>query len=453
MNLLTAKPAAIPAHLAEHLASRSRPLSLQELMDEVGLPVSRATMFRYLVAARDQGLVIMSGQARRSVWTATHGPRLAVLRQQLALPVEKRPVVAYEEGFVDEYVPNKTTYLTSDQIKRLHDQCKPGSAAFATLSPHDRSLFMCGLSFASSRLEGNPYDLAATEKLIEMGQEKIGASPTETTMVLNHHEAVRYLVDNIHFPRLKNDVTVSTGDVKSLHSLLSAYLLKDPMMCGCIRHSAVRIKDSSYVPLAFREHIERAFTALIDKARLIEDPYEQAFFLLVHIPYLQPFEDCNKRTARVACNIPLLKSGVVPMSWMDVDHHAYIEGTLGVYERNNTSLLAEVFVDGYIRASERFNVMQRSCEPNETLVRYRSEIKATVRSVVLGGDVDVSDEVAPADLDEFNLLVQQELKQIEALSPGALIRFKLTENDAKAWMAHLPVFSAGENVQRERQRA
>lgn len=443
----------MPGYLAEYLASRSKPLNTHQLLEETGLGISRSTMCRYLQAARDQGLVEMQGNARNAVFTATQGPKLAVLREQLAMPLDKRPVVSYDEGFVEDYVPNHSRYLTQAQIQRLHHQCRPGTAAFATLDPHDRSLFMCGLSFASSSLEGNPYDMAATEKLIELGQQKKGASRSETTMVLNHHEAVRYLVDNIHFPRLKNDVSVSTFDIKSLHTLLSQYLLKNPEMCGAIRNSAVTIRDSSYVPLAYREHIERAFTTVVDKAKVIEDPYEQAFFLLVHLPYLQPFEDCNKRTARVACNIPLLKGGVIPMSWMDVDHRAYIEGTIGVYERNNVSLLAEVFVAGYIRASERFNAMQKSCEPSETQVRYRSEIKSTVRAVVHGDDVDLSNEINPADMEEFNLLVQQELRQLRDLNPGALIRLKLTEQDVLVWMRRTPSVTSAEVLRRERQRA
>ena len=39
----------------------------------------------------------------------------------------------------------------------------------------------------------------------------------------------------------------------------------------------------------------------------INDAFEQAFFLMVHIPYLQAFEDINKRVSRLSANIPLIK--------------------------------------------------------------------------------------------------------------------------------------------------
>ncbi|WAH61865.1 Fic family protein (plasmid) [Pseudomonas silvicola] len=47
------------------------------------------------------------------------------------------------------------------------------------------------------------------------------------------------------------------------------------------------------------------FDIIIKKARLINNPVESAFFLWVNIAYLQPFEDGNKRTSRLAANIPL----------------------------------------------------------------------------------------------------------------------------------------------------
>jgi hypothetical protein len=197
----------------------------------------------------------------------------------------------------------------------------------------------------------------------------------------------------------------------------------------------VRIKHSSYAPPSLPELIEREFLAVADKAQQIRDPYEQAMFLLVHVPYLQPFEDCNKRTARVGCNIPLLKGGVVPMSWLDVNHTDYIDGILGVYERNNVTLLTEVFVDGYIHSSERFNVMRASLQPNDAVVRYRGPLRSTVRAVVLGGDVSFEDEVAPADQANFCAFVEKELDQLRRCNAAALLQYRLAEGDVRAWLA------------------
>jgi Fic family protein len=42
---------------------------------------------------------------------------------------------------------------------------------------------------------------------------------------------------------------------------------------------------------------------MLSKAGSIGDPFERAFFLMMHLQYLQPFEDVNKRVSRLAANI------------------------------------------------------------------------------------------------------------------------------------------------------
>jgi len=64
--------------------------------------------------------------------------------------------------------------------------------------------------------------------------------------------------------------------------------------------------------------IEECFDQLIIRAQKIHDPYEQAFFLLVQLPYLQAFDDVNKRTSRLAANIPLIINNLCPISFVDV---------------------------------------------------------------------------------------------------------------------------------------
>lgn len=421
--------------IARHLAARSRPQSLSALIDDMGFDtLHRSTVWRWLKAAQDMGMVELHGDKKSSTWSASEALLREVLRGQLNEPLSKRPRVPYQEGFLEEYIPNKSAYLSKKEIARLHRQCAIGSAEFSSLTMRDQSHFLCGLSYASSSMEGNVYDFIATEKLLLDGLEKENATPTETAMVLNHHMAVRHLVDNIHFPNRKNDVNVKVRDIKEIHGLLSTNLLKDPGMCGAVRHAPVKINQSSYIPLAVHELIERALSTVCQKASQIEDPYEQAFFLLVHLPYLQPFEDCNKRTSRVACNVPLLRKGVVPMSWMDVNQTSYNEGLVGIYERNNTALLSEVFVDGYMHSTERFEIMQRSAAPNEVQIRYRAAAKEVIRSLILDGDSAAPNDVAPGDVDAFKVHVEQELGLLRAGNIGALVRYGLREGDIDAWM-------------------
>lgn len=57
---------------------------------------------------------------------------------------------------------------------------------------------------------------------------------------------------------------------------------------------------------------------MLAKATAIEDAFEQAFFVMVQLPCLQPFVDVNKRVSRLAANIPLIKRNLAPLSFVDV---------------------------------------------------------------------------------------------------------------------------------------
>lgn len=76
--------------------------------------------------------------------------------------------------------------------------------------------------------------------------------------------------------------------------------------------------------------IEECFQQFLDTASAIRDPFEQAFFAMVHLPYLQSFEDVNKRVSRLAANIPLIQENLCPLSYVDTPERAYVDGLLGV---------------------------------------------------------------------------------------------------------------------------
>lgn len=124
--------------------------------------------------------------------------------------------------------------------------------------------------------------------------------------------------------------------------------------------------------------------ALLAKAARISDPFEQSFFLLVHIPYLQPFADVNKRTSRIASNIPLLKADLAPMSFFAIDDHDYIHGLLGVYELNDVSLLREAFVNGYIETARRYRYLRpEAIRIDRVEVVYRRFTNRAVRRCIV----------------------------------------------------------------------
>jgi Fic family protein len=421
--------------IADHLADRSRGLSRSALIESMGMSdVDETTFYRWLNRAKEEGLVRMEGQGNQAVWVASENLRRAKAREMISRPLGKRSVVTYDQLWLQDYVPNKTTYLSSAELARLHDRCPLGSAPISEMDQHDLSLFLCGLPYGSSRMEGNSYDFLATVDLIERNMILKSASKAETQMILNHHQAVRYLIENIRFPGEYDDIRVSINSLKTIHSLLADNLLKNPSEAGVIRGSSVVIKYSSYKPLDGRESINGCLASIIEKAVQIEDPFEQAFFLTVHLPYLQPFVDCNKRTARVTCNIPLLRAGVVPMSWMDVDPKAFSDGLVSIYELNEPGLLAEVFVDGYLRSVERFNIMSHAREPDEVVLKYAPEIREAVRSRVLDGQEIVPNSVSAEDEGAFISRVEMELDQLRNYDEARMHRNKIKRGDIASWL-------------------
>src|SRR6185312_16749389 len=125
------------------------------------------------------------------------------------------------------------------------------------------------------------------------------------------------------------------------------------------------------------------FTLLLDKGAKVRDPFEQSFFLMAQLPYLQPFLDVNRRTSRLAANIPLIKSNLVPLSFVDVPDKLYIDGLIVVYELNRVELLRDVYLWAYERSVRRCKTVRDSLpEPDAFRLKYRSEIADVVRHAV-----------------------------------------------------------------------
>jgi Fic family protein len=185
-------------------------------------------------------------------------------------------------------------------------------------------------------------------------------------MVLNHKAAIEFLVD------AADEMGFDRRTILNLHALLSDNLLGDPRASGRIRAIPVSIGKSVYEPLAVPQLIDEIFSQILSTASAMADPYEQAFFVTVQLPYLQPFEDVNKRVSRLAANIPLIRHNLCPLSFLDVPEDQYIEGLLEIYELNRIELLREVFVWTYERSCQGYHAVRHSLGgPDAFRLRYR----------------------------------------------------------------------------------
>ena len=358
---------------------------------------------------------------------------IAYVRQ----PVGRRQPVGYDRSFLDGYRPNESSYLDDAARARLAEIGRPQiqAAPAGTYAKQILNRLLIDLAWNSSRLEGNTYSLLDTRRLLDFGEVAQGHEQLEAQMILNHKDAIEFLVANA------DEIGFNRYTILNLHALLANNLLADPSAVGRLRHIAVGIEGSTFHPLEVPGQIEENFNQLLDTATAIRDPFEQAFFMMVQLPYLQPFDDVNKRVSRLAANIPLIQANLAPLSFTDVPNGLYARATLGVYERNDIAALRDVFLWAYERSAARYAAVRQSLgEPDPFRLRYRDRLRTTVRDIVRA-PMDrqaarahltnvAHEEVTPEDREQFIEIAETELL---GLHEGNFARYQVRPSEFSAW--------------------
>ncbi|HBL74501.1 MAG: cell filamentation protein Fic [Bacteroidetes bacterium GWF2_42_66] len=194
------------------------------------------------------------------------------------------------------------------------------------------------LSWKSSQIEGNTYSLLETEKLLKEKQTASGKTKEEAIMLLNHKEALDFIIDN---PDYLNPLSVSK--IEDIHSIL----VKELVVERNIRKRRVGISGTNYRPLDNEFQILEALTNTCDLINRKENVFEKALLALVLISYIQPFVDGNKRTARIVSNAILMDNNYCPVSFRTVDSINYKKAMLLFYEQNNISNFKEIFINQF----------------------------------------------------------------------------------------------------------
>lgn len=418
-----------------------------------------ATVRRHLDALCASGALVRDGKARATRYrlakstgaTTAHSPSQAPspapwiadepqghpnwspaaleLQRRLDLPLAARDPVSYQRDFVERYVPNQTWLMPSalaEQLYaagRLREQQPAGTYVRKVLEQ-----LLIDLSWSSSRLEGNRYTLLATEELFKRG---VAGTDADSVMLLNHKAAIEFLVDAVPQQGL------TTSLIRNLHAVLMQDLLAQSDALGAIRTKVVNISDTVYVPTQVPAILEEMLGVMVEKAKLIKNPIEAAFFLWVNLAYLQPFEDGNKRTSRLAANMPLMLYNCAPLSFLDVDVKDYARAMLGVYELRDVSLAVDLFAWAYQRSLKKYAVVKESLgAPDSVRVRYREHLIEAIGLVVREHQpvraaleaLGLSEHSAPG----FKALLLDELKKLEAFNCA---RYRLTMSATQAWIA------------------
>jgi len=334
-------------YMPKELSKRTLQYRLQQMV-KIGtlFTKGRGKNSKYCLAAP---LLLMAGESPRHYSILPLSVEALKVKESVSLPIPLRKPVTYKHSFLEAYEPNKTFYLTESMLEKLH-QLGAGAERGRPAGTYAKKIFqrlLIDLSWNSSRLEGNTYSLLETEKLLATGEALPGKHVAETQMIVNHKDAIEYLVS------MSEDININSYTILNLHGLLAHNLLNSTA-CGRLRVIPVRIGKSVYLPPEIPQVIEDGFRTIVQKAAAILNPYEQSFFLMVHLPYLQPFQDVNKRVSRLAGNIPLIRENLSPISFVDVPEEEYIQGLLAVYELNRIELFRDVFVWAYERSALQY---------------------------------------------------------------------------------------------------
>jgi hypothetical protein len=441
--------------IAAVIANAESGLDIHGIAAEANLGLDRRTLQRRLETLVGAGQVVRAGNGSSSRYQRRDGAapsavaspvaqpvvplskRGAKVQAAIGRPLAARGIVGYERGFLDAYRPNVTRYLSKSEQTHLRSIGQPNIAAqpAGTYAKNVLNRLLIDLSWNSSRLEGNTYSLLDTKRLVDFGQEAAGKDRREAQMILNHKAAIEFLVrsaDEIGFDRLT---------LLNLHALLADGLLEDPDSPGRLRTILIGIDGSTYHPPGVPQLVAECFDQILATAGAVADPFEQALFVMVQLPYLQPFDDVNKRVSRLAANIPLIKGNLCPLSFIDVPKDIYTQATLGVYELNDIALLKDVFIWAYERSASRYAVVRQQIgEPDPFRFRHRAALQEVVGEVIRRGmdrqaAFDHLKSWAAARLEAGDQAPFRELAEAEltALHEGNFARYQIRPTEFMAW--------------------
>lgn len=381
--------------------------------------------------------ILRDSRAEQPIDTIPLSAEAKSVRESVSRPLSLRKPVGYNRTFLDGYIPNETCYLPAetcaqlDGFGRIYQDNQPAGTYAREI--HNRLLI--DLSWNSSRLEGNTYSLLETDRLLEAGAVAEGKDVREAQMILNHKAAIELLLDD------SVDIGFNRYTICNLHALLADHLLADQGACGRLRTKPVGVTGTLFHPLGVPQMIEECFDMLLEKAEAIVNPFEQAFFVMVQLPYLQPFVDVNKRVSRLAANIPLIRMNLCPLSFVHVPERHYTGGVLGVYELNAIAYLRDVFTWAYQQSSDRYSAVRQTLgDPDPFLLRHRIQIKALVGTVVRSSMSKTeaiawirSQTAGMASISEQQRLIEIVETELMCLHLGNIARYALRPSDFDDW--------------------
>ncbi len=327
-------------------------ISRGEIASYLTEDVNERTLKRIIAEAVSRGDILVHGKARATKYSLSPQAHITMpldLATYFEKDVDERIVQeSFNFSLIREILP-KVNLFTADEMHRLEHAQRTFAAHIQEMSPleYHKEMERLGvdLSWKSSQIEGNTYSLLETERLLKERKEATGKTKEEAIMLLNHKDALTFLLDNPDYLQ-----QISLHRIEDIHAILT----KDLAVERNIRQRRVGITGTKYRPLdnefQIREALEDSCTLINDK----ENVFEKALLTLVLLSYIQAFTDGNKRTARITSNAVLMAYGYCPISFRTVDSIDYKKAMLMFYEQNNIAAFKQIFIDQYEFAVQNY---------------------------------------------------------------------------------------------------
>lgn len=317
------------------------------LIDKISIP----TLNRELAHLKKENFIVSEGTGPSTKYRINlNGLIVAQIDPELYFKTETD-----ERKILSTYNPEilnrlETVELFSDsELKSLSTLTKSFQSKIKTTSPanyqREFERLMIELSWKSSQIEGNTYNLLDTEQLLKYNIPSNSHSKEEATMLLNHKTAIEYIRENADLYG-----NISIGKIVDIHTLL----IKGLNISKNLRKRLVRITGTTYTPPDNSFVIEESLEKLCNLINRTENSFIKAFLAVLLISYIQPFEDGNKRTSRLLANAILMNANMCPLSYRSVNPIDYKKTMLLFYELNNVTAFKKIFVSQYEFAVENY---------------------------------------------------------------------------------------------------
>lgn len=315
----------------------------KDIFNYLNEKVSRATIARDLKFLCKNNFIEKSGKGRSVYYSEKISNKLLSyinVNDYFEKDLDVRELLSKNFNFkIFEEINNLFSKEELDEIDKLNtDYRKRVKKLSSTIFKKERERMIIELSWKSSKIEGNTYDLIDTEILIKENVEAKGHKKEEADMILNHKKVLDYILEK------KNDFKmISLKNIEDIHSLLTLNL---GIKKG-IRSNIVGIFGTSYTPLDNKYQIKEALDEMIKLINKTQHPVEKALIVGFLLPYIQPFEDGNKRTSRILANAILLAYDYSLLSFRSINEVEYKKALILFYEQNKVRFFKELFIDQF----------------------------------------------------------------------------------------------------------